>query len=330
VELPEKIRVLGIYIIHNGKMMKMDNIDLIIETFEKQINKKACSIHQFENITNNRVFKIETESQPYIFKIYNSGWPENGKLMFVNRKLDEYNIHHAKTFTFNRDDDNFPNGYLIEECLPGITADRLTLSANDTLKLFEKLAALVLKIHQIKLTNYGYISSGIAEWTTFSEYVYDSFGDCTSILAEYNLVDAVKLKVIRQELYTRLAVCDRFPPVLCHGDLSTKNILVNYDKITLIDWDDAHSLCWMADVARLTLWMKLNYDNDTADACRKTFLNCYETEYDMNVFSGMEDTLHVWYGLDYLNFFAGKPQYENMKVILQESINKCRMQVTIC
>lgn len=189
------------------KELLIEGINIIKDTFESQLNKKVSSIHQYENMTNNRVFRIETKSQPYIFKIYNSGWPENGKLMFVSDKLDEYNIPHAKTLVFNRDDESFPNGYLIEKCLPGITADRLTLPTNDTLKLFKKLAALVLKIHRIKLTNYGYIGRGKAEWITFSEFMYDSLKDCTSNLINYNLID------------------------------------------------DAQSLCWMADVARMTLWM---------------------------------------------------------------------------
>ena len=76
----------------------MDNIDLIIKTFENQMNKKVYSVHKFENVPNNRVFKIETESLPYIFKIYSSGWPENGKLPFVTRKLAEHKIPHAKIF----------------------------------------------------------------------------------------------------------------------------------------------------------------------------------------------------------------------------------------
>jgi hypothetical protein len=109
------------------KEIIMDNIGLIKKTFEHSIGKEAYAIHKFDHVLNNQVFRIETELQPYIFKIYaNRDWPEDGKLSFINQKLDEYQITHPKLFVFNRDDDHYPNGYLIEECLPGATADRLT------------------------------------------------------------------------------------------------------------------------------------------------------------------------------------------------------------
>lgn len=306
----------------------MDTIGLITKIFEKSIGKEVYSIQNYNNVLNNQVFKIETKSQPYIFKIYaNHGWPEDGKLPFITRKLDEYKIPHAKLFVFNRNNDNFPNGYLIEECLPGVTADRLTLSSDENLRLYEKLAVLVSRVHQIKLKNYGYTGSGTADWTTFSEYIYDMFDDCTSTLREQNVIDALKLNTIREKLRDELKDCDRYPSVICHGDLSTKNIIVHSDKITLIDWDDVQSLCWMADIARLTFWMKLNYDNKSADAYRKAFLDCYETDYDKCAFDELEDALHVWYGLDYLNFSVGTPnyqyQYETVKMLLQKSLTNC-------
>lgn len=311
----------------------MYNTDLIKETFESQMNKKVTSIYKFDNVPNNQVFKIDTELQPYIFKIYSSVWPEDEKLPYVAHKLDEYKIPHAKLFVFNRNDNNFPNGYLIEEYLLGITADRVMMTIDETMKLFEKLAVLVSQVHQIRLKNFGYTGGGVAMWTTFSEFIYDMFNDCTSNLRVNNLICAVKLETIRQELHKRLIVCDQFPSVLCHGDLSTKNILVHSDEIVLIDWDDTQSLCWMADIARLTFWMKLNYDGETADIYRKVFLDRYETEYDKNIFYEIEDSLHVWYSLDYLNFSVGNPQYqyqyENVKSIVQNSLKQCNMEILI-
>lgn len=157
------------------------------------------------------------------------------------------------------------------------------------------------------------------------------FNDCTSTLREQNIIDALKLDTIRKNLYDKLKGCDRYPPVICHGDLSTKNIIVNSDEIVLIDWDDVQSLCWMADIARLTFWMKLNYNIKSADAYRKAFFDCYETEYNKSGFDELENALHVWYGLDYLNFSVGTPnyhyQYETVKVIFQEALTNCGIGV---
>jgi thiamine kinase-like enzyme len=309
----------------------MYDADKIKITFEKHMEQSVHSIHQFENVPNNHVFKIETESQSYIFKVYaKCDWPENGKLPFVSRKLSEHKITHAKLFVFNRDDVNFPNGYLIEECLPGTTADRLTLSKEETLKLFEKLAVLISRVHQIKLTGYGYTGDGIAKYTTFSEFMHDVYKDNTANLTANGFIETTELAEVNKTICARLKAYDVFPSVLCHGDLSAKNILVNSNEITLIDWDDVQSLCWLADIARLTLWMKLNYDSDTADACRKVFLDHYETEHDKSTFFEIEDTLHVWYGLDYLAFFAGTPIEEKVKAHLHDSLRKCGLRLNIC
>jgi hypothetical protein len=91
---------------------------------------------------------------------------------------------------FNREDENFPNGYLIEECLPGTTADKLALSKKETISLFEKLAVLISQIHRIEMTNYGYTGGGTsAIWTTFSEFMYDILKDTvTNITARGILV----------------------------------------------------------------------------------------------------------------------------------------------
>lgn len=308
----------------------MHDIDLITKVFEKNIKQSVCSVLKFENVSNNSVYKIDTKFQSYIFKIYRSDWPEDGKLLFVEKKLTEYSIPHAKIHVYSRENTDFTHGYLIEECLPGTTADRLGLSKIELIELFEKLGTLVSAIHKIKLTGYGYIGDeGIAAWPKFSEFMYNSFDECTNNLLSHNLVERVGLETIWNDIYQRLKACDTYPPVLCHTDLSAKNILVNEENITLIDWDDAYSLCWIADITCLTLWMKREYGSN-AEVYRKAFLDNYKTEHDMDVFYDTEYLLHVRYGLDSLNSFIGTPQYDISKAILRESLEKCGMNVLEC
>ena len=267
---------------------------------------------------------IEAESQSYIFKIYSCGRPESGKISFVYRKLSENNILHPRFFTFSREDENFPNGYSIEECLPGTTADRLTLSEQEKVSLFEKLAVFVSRIHKIELVNYGYIGAGKpAIWTTFSECMHDILKDNAAGLIANGFINAEELRNVNKEICARLKRCDVFPSVLCHGDLSAKNILIHSNQMILIDWDDSQSLCWMADIARLTFWMKMIYSDREAAVYRKAFLDRYETSYDKNAFYEIEDTLHVWYGLDYLTFFKNGAVCEKVKSLLRDSRNKC-------
>jgi len=305
----------------------MENIKT---TFEKHMKQSVQSIRQFDNITNNHVYKIESEYQYYIFKAYaNYGWPENGKMPFVNCMLSQHRIDHAKLFVFSRDDMNFPNGFLIEECLPGTTADQLMLSKEEIIKLFKKLAVLVSQVHQIKMTGFGYTGNGIAQYSTFSKFMYDSLEDNTENLITSKLMETTEFEDVNKTISEKLKAYDIFQSVLCHGDLSAKNIIVNSSKITLIDWDDVQSLCWLADIARLTLWMKINYNSDDADDYRRVFLDQYETEQDKNTFYEIEDILHVWYGIDYLTFFIGKPLEKKIKELLKDSLKKCRLRLNI-
>lgn len=45
---------------------KTNDIDKITEVFEKNIKQRVCSVHRFENVTNNSVYRIDTELQSYI------------------------------------------------------------------------------------------------------------------------------------------------------------------------------------------------------------------------------------------------------------------------
>jgi hypothetical protein len=67
-----------------------------------------------------------------------------------------------------------------------------------------KLAGLVSKVHKIRLKNFGYTGGGIATWTTFSEFIYDMFNDCTANLRVHNLIGATQLDTIRVELQKTL------------------------------------------------------------------------------------------------------------------------------
>lgn len=262
-----------------------DNINnLIKKTFESKTGERVHTIHQFDDVPNNSVYKVETGTGSYIFKIYaKRDWPEDGKLLFIDKKLKENQIPHAEIIVFDRDDVNFPDGYLIEHCLPGATADRLHLTVDETAATFVKLAKLMSRVHRINMPGYGYIGSGVAEWSSFSDFMRDSLHDNIIYLKKHRHISETEVEAIERELVKRLKKCDFIPSVLCHGDLSLKNILVCGDDITLIDWDDSYALCWIADIAYLTLWMKRTYGKD-AEIYRQAFLDSYQTEYDKNLF----------------------------------------------
>lgn len=103
----------------------------------------ATEIIKFENVANNSVYSFKCNDEPYIFKFFrNEYWPEDGKLQFVNQLLLENKIPCAKLITFTRDNPEFPNGYLIEQELNGITADKLQLAQLDEVEFYKNLLFL--------------------------------------------------------------------------------------------------------------------------------------------------------------------------------------------
>ena len=93
------------------------------------------------------------------------------------------------------------------------------------------------------------------------------------------------------------------PPVLCHGDLLKKNVIMReHGEISLIDWDDAAALNWMADVSRLTFRMKQNYSKQEYALFRNVFLDHYRASGRKADFDAFESAYHIYAALDFPAF----------------------------
>ena len=301
---------------------------LVKKAFERDMQKQAVSIHRCENLicNTNHVYRIETGDGAYIMKLYRSpGYPEEGKLVFVAERLAEYSIPHARICYCNSRDSDFPNGYIIEECLPGVTADRLVLTEVETCELYRRLAALASEIHQIKFTGYGFIERGVPDCSTFTEHIEKNF--IYGIHHIHSAYTQAELEALKRILAERLRPCDDIEACLCHNDIQPKNILVNGNSITLIDWDDARAFPAIVDIARLTLLMELAYDNEQpedkrkAGMYRRAFLDHYKFDDGGKIYRELGPALHVWHGLVLLNFCAeGTPQFEKIRTVIDEKI----------
>ena len=111
------------------------------------------------------------------------------------------------------------------------------------------------------------------------------------------------MKTLKEKVLDIIHDYEDLPSVLCHDDLSTKNVIIRNDgEISLIDWDDAMALNWMADVSRLTFWMKQNYSEQEYILCRDIFLEHYRTIYLKDQFDTFENAYHIYVALDFLAF----------------------------
>ncbi len=291
--------------------------DTMLETVNKIIkNNFGCcaeEIRKFENVTNNFVYSFTVSGRHYILKLFRStDWPEDGKVQFVNQILIRNNIPCAELTAYSRKDQIYPNGYLIEREIKGTAADKILLDREQEIKLFAKLAELVSSVHSIHIKNFGYIGSGIACYDSMNDFFEDEFDRIESELKD--TISESQLRKMKRKFFDMLSDFDDLPSVLCHGDLSKKNVIVqNNEEILLIDWDDAMAFNWMADISRLTFWMKLNYSEQESVLFRNTFLEHYRTSYRKSEFDTFESTFHIYSALDSLIFFKsiGDKETEN-------------------
>ena len=262
----------------------------------------AGEIRKFENVTNNFVYSFTVSDKHYILKLYRStDWPEDGKVQFVNQILMQNNIPCAELIAYSRNAQIYPDGYLIEREVQGTAADKQVLDREQETALYVKLAELVSSIHSIKIKNFGYIGSGIACYESMIAFFEDEFDRLDDGLKE--TISETQLRKLKEKFFGTMRDFEDLPSVLCHGDLSKKNIMVQDNgEILLIDWDDAMAFNWMADISRLTFWMKLHYNEQDYVLFRNTFLKHYRTTYRKSEFVSFESAFHIYNALVSLLF----------------------------
>ena len=264
----------------------------------KYLKHGADELRPFENVPNNSVYSFESDGEGYIFKLFRSKyWPENDKLQFVNEVLRQHNIPCAELIVFTRDDPAYPNGYLIERKLDGVTADKVTFTQAEEAAFYKKLADFVSEFHSIHVKEFGYLGGGEDSMGAFFE---DEFDERVESLEEKGVYTAEELRNMKDILMNTFKRFDDLPPVLCHGDLSKKNVMVQESgNLVLIDWDDAMGYNWMADISRFTFWMKMTYSEPAYSLFREAFLEGYrgarKDEFDI-----FEKAYHIYNALDNL------------------------------
>ncbi len=278
-------------------------IQLVKEIITQQFCDSVQNLRQYENVKNNSVFSFLVGDDEYVFKIYrNSSWPEDGKLQFVNQQLLNHQIKCAVLNIFTRDAAEFPCGYLIERKISGVSADRLSLTFDEELSFYRKLARLLSEVHQIQMKGFGYISDGDCDSESMVSFFEDEFDDRTELLVQKGYYTKQEILRMKAEFLETLKCFESLPAVLCHGDLSKKNVIVQDDgELVLIDWDDAMAYNWMADISRLTFWLKMNYSEQEYSLLRNAFLADYSGSR-KDEFSVFERAFHVYVALDYLRF----------------------------
>ena len=267
------------------------------------LGQEPESLYRLKDVPNNKVYIFEAAGNSYILKFFKGNWPEDGKLAFVNRMLSQNSIPNAELIIFSRENEQFSNGYLIEGKIPGITADKMSLDKKQEKALYTKLGALLSKVHCIPVKNFGYIGNGEADYDTMLSFFEDEFDNRVEDLLNKKVFKEFEIEQMKQRVFSALKDTADLPSVLCHGDLSKKNIVVKKNgELVLIDWDDAMAYHWMADVARFTFWMKFVYSPEDYELFRAAFLENYHSDYRKEAFDDFEKRFHLYIGLDCLSY----------------------------
>ncbi len=293
----------------------IDEMDSLIKgAAESALNTAVIVSAKMAQGQVNYVYKIEAGDHKFIVKAFKRGWPEEGKLFWIEQRLTQYEVPHARMLYYSRGDSFFPHGFTISEYVEGQNA--LDAIASGSLSLetyYSRIGALLRRVHQVPARQYGYIGYGSGGvYPTFTEHkLIHEVQERLEKIADAELSDESVYSRIEEKVRRQLAPFeDRFKSVLIHADPVPKNAVWTTDhQLILIDWDDAIAGAWIADFAQLTYWHRYSNPfsaavNHEGGLMRDAFFSGYgAVEFNAEEIAAMENALHIIHSVDLLPFY---------------------------
>src|ERR1044071_3238755 len=279
----------------------------------------------------NRVYRVLAGGRAYALKVFTyDGWPEPGKLPWVETRLARAGVPHARLVHYTRGAGRFPHGFSLSEfvegenCKAAVRRGALTPAA-----YFGLAGALLRQVHSVGLPLYGYVGDGRGTCEGFADWllgcdVKDNLGwvDDGTRPAEtlLPLIERRVGSVLRRHE-------SRFKPALVHADCNPKNgVLTAGGDLVLVDWDEAIAAFWVWDYAGLTYWYSYMRKDGVGPVdvglagARASFFGSYgETGFDEDELREIERALHVAMAageMSYLYKVGDAPGYERSRALL--------------
>ena len=279
----------------------------------------------------NRVYRVEAAGRAYALKVFTyEGWPEPGKLPWVETSLARVGVPHARLVHYTREAGRFPHGFSLSEFVEGENCKAAVRRGSLTPAAYFGLAgALLRQVHSIGLPLYGYIGDGRGLYEDFADWLLDcDVKDNLSRVDDGTRPAETLLPLIERKVGPVLRRHEpRFRPALVHADCNPKNgLLTEGGDLVLIDWDEAVAAFWVWDYAGLTYWYSYMRkdgggpgDAGLAEARASFFRSYGETGFDEDELREIERALHVAMAageMSYLYKVGDAPGYERGRALL--------------
>ena len=284
-----------------------------VEATEEDVKAAAVSVlgaeaHvagplDFGNV--NSVYKVEAGGRAYALKVFTyEGWPERGKLPWVESSLSRGGVPHARLIHYTREAEHFPHGFSLSEFVEGENCKAAVRRGSMTPAGYFGLAgALLKKVHAVSLPRYGYIGDGEGMYEDFTGWLLDcDVKDCLRWVDDGTRPIETLLPSIERKIEPVLRrYVKRFTPALVHGDCNPKNgLLTESGGLLLVDWDEAIAGLWVCDYAGLTYWYAHMHEGGGRggdaglEEARASFFRAYgEPDFDGEELREIEWALHV-------------------------------------
>lgn len=263
----------------------------------------AASVGRLTHGDINRVFRVSAGGRDFVLKVFAfPGWPEAGKLPWVESKLAARGVPRARLLHYTRGAEFFPHGFSLSERLPGANCKQAIrdgrLSPFDYL---ERAGAFLRAVHDIEPPRFGYLADGQGTADDYVEWIVNSeLKDRADELADAPGVgrDACARAAVHVEKILRRFE-RRFRPALVHADATPKNAILDDDRVTLIDWDEAFAGPWLWDYTHLSYWYSYMHPRggpvpDDAASARAAFFRGYgASEFDDEELDALEGAMHL-------------------------------------
>lgn len=281
----------------------------------------------------NHVYKVATTDGNLVIRVFRHiHWPEDGKLEWIEKQLTAYNIPHARTTYYSRENTYFPNGFMVSEFVEGTNGKDAICDGEITFDaLHEKLAELLYQIHKIPVKNFGLICGGNGQYNSLEEVKLKKVTKSLEKVKDVAELDNSVVEFITNKIkLTLLKYKDRFKPQLVHGDATPDNTIYTKDgQIILIDWDGALADTWIRDYAWIT-YFGSHFSSEGSleerqERIKKSFAKSYpQSDFNEDELKEMEILFHIMQAIDLLPYY-----YFDQKNMESFDITRLRLQALL-